>query len=82
MADDTRACANYHALCKHNVVCCVCVCARVATWRCVTQGWAEVLRRYEEKSVYLAECAQLLVRNVNYEVPALKQVTISSSHYY
>ena len=33
-----------------------------------------MLKLYERKSVYLAEGAQQLARNVNYEIPALKQV--------
>lgn len=38
------------------------------------QRWAEIVRDYEKKNIYLADCAQQLIRNVNYEIPALKQV--------
>ena len=31
------------------------------------------MKLYEKKNVYMAECAQQLTRNVNYEIPALKQ---------
>lgn len=37
------------------------------------QRWAEIVRDYEKKNIYLADCAQQLIRNVNYEIPALKQ---------
>ena len=31
------------------------------------------MKLYEKKNLYMAECAQQLTRNVNYEIPALKQ---------
>ncbi|KAL5508879.1 hypothetical protein EMCRGX_G004141 [Ephydatia muelleri] len=41
--------------------------------------WADILKQYEKKNIYLAECAQILIRNVKYEVPALRQ-QISKCH--
>lgn len=37
------------------------------------QTWAEIVSAYKTRSMYLAECAQQLACNVNYEIPALKQ---------
>ncbi|CAH1774392.1 unnamed protein product [Owenia fusiformis] len=37
------------------------------------KDWLEILKLYETENVGLAEAAQLLTRNVNYEVPALKR---------
>ncbi|KAK3105980.1 hypothetical protein FSP39_010044, partial [Pinctada imbricata] len=37
------------------------------------KDWVEVIKLYEKDGTYLAETAQMMARNVNYEVPALKK---------
>ncbi|CAG2110065.1 unnamed protein product [Medioppia subpectinata] len=37
------------------------------------KDWKEIIKMYEKDSIYLADWAQSLIRNVNYEVPSLKK---------
>ncbi|BFZ06477.1 hypothetical protein BsWGS_09515 [Bradybaena similaris] len=37
------------------------------------KNWAEIVKLYEKEGTYLWEAAQMIIRNVNYEVPAIKK---------
>ncbi|XP_055642719.1 CDK5RAP3-like protein isoform X2 [Toxorhynchites rutilus septentrionalis] len=37
------------------------------------KDWQEILKVYEKESLYLAEAAQILVRNINYEIPGIRK---------
>uniref|UniRef100_A0A1Q3FBF7 Putative cdk5 activator-binding protein n=1 Tax=Culex tarsalis TaxID=7177 RepID=A0A1Q3FBF7_CULTA len=37
------------------------------------KDWQEILKLYERDSLYLAEAAQILVRNINFEVPGIRK---------
>lgn len=37
------------------------------------KDWLETIALYEKDNIYLAEAAQMLSRNVSYEVPGIKQ---------
>lgn len=37
------------------------------------KDWQEIVKLYERDSIYLGEAAQILVRNVNYDLPAVKK---------
>lgn len=37
------------------------------------KDWQDILKLYERENLLLAETAQMLVRNINYEIPSLKK---------
>lgn len=37
------------------------------------KDWQDVVKCYEKENLYLGEAAQMLVRNINYEIPSLKK---------
>lgn len=37
------------------------------------KDWQEIIQLYQRDNVYLAEAAQILIRNINYEVPSLRK---------
>ncbi|GFV19625.1 CDK5 regulatory subunit-associated protein 3 [Trichonephila clavipes] len=44
------------------------------------KDWLEIIKLYEKDNIYLAEAAQLLVRNIVYELPSLKKQIVKCKH--
>ena len=39
----------------------------------ICQDWREIVKLYEKENLHLAELSNRLLRNVNYEIPAIKK---------
>ena len=37
------------------------------------KDWKEIIKLYEKENVYIGEAAQILVRNLTYEIPGIKK---------
>ncbi|XP_058058202.1 CDK5RAP3-like protein [Anopheles bellator] len=37
------------------------------------KDWQEIIKMYEKQNLYLAEAAQILVRNISYEIPGIRK---------
>ncbi|UYV67249.1 cdk5rap3 [Cordylochernes scorpioides] len=44
------------------------------------KDWQEIIKLYEKNNVYLAEAAQIMMRNVKYEIPAIKKHIVKCDH--
>lgn len=76
LVNDYKLCTNY--LCKivkfgwYNLLNLIFIIShRYGSQR--MKDWLDVVKNYEKENLYLAEAAQILVRNISYEIPGLKK---------